>query len=387
MKHKILHILLVSTLYSGCLMAQDVGYKRSNYFNSKENAYMEIGGRIHFQSSFFWENVAIQQKNGKSENGSEFRRIYFDIKGLLFKNIRYKFQFGFLNGKIGIRDTHIEFLDLPFFDNLKIGRFKEPISLEANTSSNHITFIERSMNTDFSLKRNNGIQLNKQMLDDKFNFIIGFFQNSNKLGKSSFSNNNITTKITYLPVYKNAGATFIHLGFAYSYRNPKNSTMIFNTQPEDNLAQPYLLKTLQDIDKIMLANFELTLQRNALCLQSEYLHYTPKGDFSKKYFDAFFVEISYFLTKEYRNFSKITGNFRAIQPRNNYDRNNKKYGAFQLGFRVSKFNLNQTMLNNYSTVLNWYLNPNTRVSSSLGVAEIPKIGISKIVKIKIQIIF
>ncbi len=383
MKHKTL-LTFGLLFYFGLSIAQS---NERPVDSSFPNNIINIGGRIHYQMSFFCESDSLKNQLGASQNGTQLRRLYLNLKGKLDKNIKYKFQFGFLNGKIGIRDIHISFLDLPFFDELKVGRFKEPISLEATTSSNHITFIERSMNTDFSLKRNNGFQVNKFFLDKSILWIFGFFQNSTKFGKSTFKNNNFTSKLTYLPVFKENGKYLVHLGLAYSYRNPINSIMTFEAKPEDNLANPYLSKTINDVDKMHLANLELIVQKNAFSLQSEYLHYTPVDKFGDKYFEAFYMEVSYFLTKEHRNYIRKLRNFKEIHPIHNYNRALHQYGALQVAFRISRFDLDQSILKNYTLAVNWFLNPNTRISGSFGIANVDTLGISKIGQMKFQVTF
>ena len=66
--------------------------------------------------------------------------------------------------------------DLPLLQTIRIGHFKEPASLEELVSSNHITFMERSVLNAFIPARNVGVQTARHNDAQTATFAMGFFR-------------------------------------------------------------------------------------------------------------------------------------------------------------------------------------------------------------------
>ena len=103
---------------------------------------IEFGGRIMYDMAV-WENTTNDVATQMS--GTEFRRVRFYNSGKIYGNVKYKLQLDFAGGKIAFKDVWMELNKLPIKGNLRVGHFKEPLRLEAITSSKYITFMERSL--------------------------------------------------------------------------------------------------------------------------------------------------------------------------------------------------------------------------------------------------
>jgi phosphate-selective porin OprO/OprP len=92
-------------------------------------------------------------------------------------------------------------------------------------------------------------------------------------------------------------------------------------------------------------------------------------------FSGYYALISYFLTGEYRPYNAKMGSFGRLKPKNDYDLSNGSYGAWELAARYSSIDLNDAGIQggevaDFTLGINWYLNPNSRVTLNWVHAEI-----------------
>ena len=99
---------------------------------------VKFGGRIMY-------DMAAWGDEEFNYTGSEFRRVRFYSSGEMYGTVKYKLQLDFSGGKISFKDVWMELNKLPIQGNLRVGHFKEPLRLEALTSSKYITFMERGL--------------------------------------------------------------------------------------------------------------------------------------------------------------------------------------------------------------------------------------------------
>ena len=103
--------------------------------NEKE---VKFGGRIMY-------DMAAWGAEEFNYTGTEFRRVRLYSSGEMYGAVKYKLQLDFSEGKISFKDVWIELNKLPLNGNIRVGHFKEPLRLEALTSSKYITFMERGL--------------------------------------------------------------------------------------------------------------------------------------------------------------------------------------------------------------------------------------------------
>ena len=138
---------------------------------------------------------------------------------------------------------YIELKKIPTLGNLRIGHFKEPMSLEQLTSSKYMTFMERSLADTFVQGRNTGFQIANTFADRRATAAVGVFRDvgdsGNGFGKNS--DYDLTARVTALPWYEDKGKRLLHLGFGYTHEfRDKDSDIRFRSRPEAHLGPRFV---------------------------------------------------------------------------------------------------------------------------------------------------
>ncbi len=104
-----------------------------------------VGGRIQWDTAAFSQNAQSLSQAGDMLNGTEFRRARLFAKGEAFDVIDYKFQVDFADSPVAFKDVYMTVKELPYAGNIRFGNIYECYGLNTQTSSNYITFMERSL--------------------------------------------------------------------------------------------------------------------------------------------------------------------------------------------------------------------------------------------------
>ncbi len=112
----------------------------------------------------------------------------------------------------GLTDLYARFLQLPFFGNLTIGNFKEPIGFEHLVNDRFLDFMERSYNQSvfygaFNNGFSPGIMLSNWASNERATWALWTGPNQSNpygyhVGNSPFA---FTGRFTYLPIYDGGG--------------------------------------------------------------------------------------------------------------------------------------------------------------------------------------
>ena len=326
---------------------------------------IKFGGRIMYDMAV-WENttndIAIQM------SGTEFRRVRFYNAGKIYGNIKYKLQLDFAGGRIAFKDVWMELNKLPIKGSLRVGHFKEPLRLEALTSSKYITFMERSLPIAMSAERNSGAMY-YATFGEKLSLQMGIFREGDAFGndKESTNNVNLTSRIAYLAI--NDDNRLLHLGIANSIRKNSEKTYGFSTRGENHLGNKLTAVSFENVDNTNLLGGEFAYVNGSLFLQGEYLQATI-SEINETELSSYYGQISYFLTGERRAYKNSLSGFGSVKPNNNYGENG--WGAIELAVRLSSMDLtaaNAGTLEDVTIGINWYLNPNTRVMFNYVMGE------------------
>ncbi|MEE3407610.1 MAG: porin, partial [Candidatus Cryptobacteroides sp.] len=160
-------------------------------------------------------------------NAAGIRRARFAVKGQVNENWYGEFDMDLANGLCELKDALIRYTGIPNLD-LQVGNFKENFSIQRNTTSRYLQFIERPMVTS-ALAPSRHIGINAKYAKDWLWVSAGAF--SQKVAGSeewtNVADNNkdfgrnagysLTTKVVFRPLYKMENAS-LHIGAAYSYR-------------------------------------------------------------------------------------------------------------------------------------------------------------------------
>ena len=346
MKKKIL-ILTVALLSIGFSNAQTT---------DKE---VTFGGRIIY-------DMATWGAEEFDNIGTEFRRVRIYNSGKMYGTVKYKLQLDFAGGKIAFKDVFIELNKLPIKGNVRVGHFKEPLRLEALTSSKYITFMERGFPIAFAPERNTGAMYHTTF-GDKLSIQSGVFRNSDAFGndKSATNNVNITSRITYLAM--SDGDKLLHLGISNSIRKNSDNDYGFSSRAENHMGSELLsVEFTNQVKDVNIIAGEIAYVNSSLSLQGEVVQTTVNTEngqgnapFAHEII-SYYGQLSYFLTGESRSYKSSLTGFGRVKPKNNYGENG--WGALEVAARFSAIDMQEDgSLEDFTIGLNWYLNPNTRV--------------------------
>lgn len=366
---------------------------------------LKIGGRIY--NDWGWMRQDSDVKNhtkldttpiGDQQDGTEFRSARLYVAGTIYDNVDYKVQFD-IGGKEEetdkrpvFKDVYLGIRGLPF-GYLKMGHFKEPFSLEQLTSSRFITFMERSLADAFVPARNTGFTLSSTALNNRMTWAAGLFRETIGTGlEQSEGGYNLTGRVTALPWYEDKGAKLLHIGAAYSFRNPED-TLAYDSKPEAHLASDFVETSTIAINRANIVGLESALICGPFSLQGEYMlaDLDRKHSSSEPTFDGFYVQGSYFLTGEHRKYKTSAGAFDRVKPKENFSYGDGP-GAWEVAARYSQIDLSDSgvsggKLKDITVGLNWYLNPNMRIMWNYVRSDLDNVGNADLFLMRFQVDF
>lgn len=307
--------------------------------------------------------------------GTEFRRVRIYSSGKMYGTVKYKLQLEFAGGKIAFKDVFIELNKLPIKGNLRVGHFKEPLRLEALTSSKYITFMERGLPIAFAPERNTGAMYHTTF-GEKLSIQSGVFRNSDAFGndKSATNNVNITSRITYLAI--SDGDKLLHLGISNSIRKNSDNDYGFSSRAENHMGSELLsVEFTNQVKDVNIIAGEMAYVNSSLSLQGEVIQTTVNTEIGQgntpftHEIISYYGQVSYFLTGENRPYKSSLAGFGRVKPKKNYGENG--WGALEVAARFSAIDLQEDgSLEDFTIGLNWYLNPNTRVMLNYVMGEL-----------------
>lgn len=338
-----------------------------NFKNEEAGVSMKIGGRI--QNDWGW--FAKGDDYVPVVDGTEFRRARIYLQGDLGQNLFFKSQFDFSNrdqagsisDELSFKDMYMGLKGIPVVGRLLVGQMKEPFSLEEMTSSNYITFMERSAVAVFDSERNTGFMLQNNWMEKRLLASFGVFRESDAKGGSRSNNAyNWSGRVTGLPWMDSERKRLLHVGVSGSLRRTLDGEQSYGSRPSSHLA-PRLVST-DDIpaDKLTLGALEAALVLGPLSVDAEYKTSLAKSEaYDDPRMSGYYVQASYFLTGESRPYKSGSGAFDRVRPQRPLG---VGPGAWELAARYSFVDLtegNGGKMDDFVFGVNWYANNNARV--------------------------
>jgi phosphate-selective porin OprO/OprP len=360
---------------------------------------LRFGGRIQLDVAGIGESQSLQRVPDMTDGegfGTEFRRSRIYFSGTMGAHLLFKVQYDFAGGAGGtdFKDVYLGLRNLPHVGQVRVGHFKEPFSLEEMTSSNTITFMERSLISAFNPARNTGVIADRTFCEDSIYFGAGGFILSDDFGQN-FSHDakySITTRLAGQPIYEEDGERLLHVGAAYNHRFLTDYRV--RQRPEAHLAQRYVDTGTFLATDVDLFSGAAALVQGPLSVQAEisgaFVHRGTKG--RNVSFWGFYGETSYFLTGEHRQYDRKKAVFKGPKPKKPFNTETGDAGAVQAVARYSWLNLNDEdirggIINDVSLGLNWYLYSNTRVMLNYIHSVVHDVGHANILQARFQIAF
>lgn len=329
---------------------------------------IEPRGRLQMDAGWHDEDVT------KFGDGFATRRARMGLQGRLVMDWSFVIEYDFAENGTSANDVMLSRKLLG--GSLNIGQFKVPIGLNELTSSNYITFIERTANSTAIVDARR-IGVGYEYHAGQFGIQSMVFGRAIGGKQDGDMPMGIGARIYGNPIAD--GNMLIHLGASAAYENRHDyNTLRFQERPEARAdAGIRLIDTgnITDVDDTLKAGLELALVYGPFSMEAEYLMADINREIGEEpTFRGYHVQTSYFLTgetREYRN-----GVFRGIKPKNNW-------GAFEAAARWSSIDLTDSGFEggkqeNITLGLNYYATSNVRFMANFIMVDVTDRDTSKI---------
>ena len=321
-------------------------------------------------------------------NGASIRRARFAVKGQINEDWYGEFDMDLANGLAELKDAIVRYTGVPNLD-LQVGNFKENFSLQRNTTSRYLQFMERPMVCS-ALAPSRHIGFNAKYAKDWFWVSTGVFaqeiageeewtnvaDNNKDFGRSS--GYSFTTKVVFRPLYKMDNAS-LHIGAAYSYRTPKSSmatgewgTYRASARNSTSINRKKYVDTnnIKGYDHNNLWTVELAGHWDGFRYEAAYIgdnvilndDASPSSIDTKSFnLGGWYVQAGYLLFGGKQRYDANGAKYTKIKP-------GKKWGDVELCARYEFVDLNAPEMNvfggsaeAYTVGLNWWVNNNVKM--------------------------
>ena len=321
------------------------------FSGADDDTYLRIGGRLHLDGAIFDEDVTPLENDIVARRARVSMRARYDNDWRLAAD----YDVGELEG------FRILALSYAGFENTRItlGNQVAPFSLDERTSSNNITFIERSLAN--ALSPGLLVGLSASTRGDNWTLTAGVFGDEiNDRQRRKGDGRSVAGRATWTPLRSRKGH-LLHVGTSLEYRDLSDNEVRFRTRPESFVTTEKLVSTgtIRNANDLRNASLELAWRYRRLSAQGEYARtqVSREGDPSISV-DAGYAAVSYFLTNHRRRYGRRSGAFGRIT------RGAKN--AWEIAARYSFADLNDRDVDggredNVTLGLNWYINRNYRL--------------------------
>lgn len=315
----------------------------------------KLFGRLQYDKTFVTNNNDLNL-----QNNSKLRRGRIGLKGKLSEGWSYKYEVDFAADASNVTDAYLK-KSLSKNSSLKVGQFKEPFSLEELTSSRFITFLERSSINGFAPGRKIGVGYNQHFKN--VNFYSGVFGDS--IATSSTTDDETSSATARLTFFnKSKDGNVFHLGVAHRFSEPSGDSVRYKFKPESSIeTSSYAVDTssISNANKIYQSGVEAAIVKGRVSVQGEYINteIDKDQDNANHTLEGHYVQFSYFLTDDKRNYKTKSSAFSRVKP-------TSKKGAWEIAYRFSDVESNSGSLTagnleNNSVALNYYATDKVRL--------------------------
>ena len=348
----------------------------------KSNYKIWFDNRIQVDGGLFFGAPSYADPIG---NGASIRRARFAVKAQVNESWYGEFDMDLANGLVELKDAIVRYTGIPNLD-LQVGNFKEFFSIQRNTTSRYLQFIERPMACSaFAPSRHLGF--NAKYSNDWIWVSAGAFAQK-VAGEEEWTNvadNNkdfgrnagysLTGKVVFRPLCKLDNAS-LHIGAAYSYRTTKVSeatgewgTYRASARNSTNINRKKYIDTnnLKDYQFNNLWTVEIAGHWEGLRYEAAYIadnvHF--KETTLTNNFSGWYVQAGYLLFGGKQRYDSRGAKYTKVK-------RGQKWGDIELCARYEYCNLNDTRANAKSMVfggaaeaycvgLNWWITDNVRM--------------------------
>lgn len=371
-----------------------VKWKGAPELSSKDGKFkMKVRGRLQGDYNAINQDTAITGQPDVS--AAELRRARLGVEGILWYDVKYKFEVDFANDETALKDAYLEYLGLCEDLGIRVGNFKTFNSLEHMTSSRFITFMERAAFIDaFDLDR----MIGAGAIYAQHNYTLAAGVYGPKAGDEETWYNDVkagAARVTAAPINTDdhhGKHTVVHLGASWRQRHgaedlrsnpiPANDQFFrYRARGADLHLANRFVATPQIFDQDTFWGLEAALVWGPWSVQGEYGQLSsdlaPGFVGASPTYNGWYVEGSWYLTGETRTYKH--GAFG--RPKVKRPVTGGGPGAWQLAAKYDVLNLSDkaTVIATCTTCgdqktwligLNWWLNDYTRVTFNYNESSI-----------------
>jgi phosphate-selective porin OprO and OprP len=385
-----------------------IGATRTPHYPS-----VRLTGFFHLDAGAISQDPLNRATLGDIQDGVGFRRARLQAVGNISEFTTYSLEMDFATaGRPSFMDVWGEQQHLPFLGNLRIGHFRQPLSMDSLTSIRQLEFLERSLPFQaFDPFRRVGIMAYDKSDDEMWSWAYGLYRtggfNNAPLGDTRFGTDigdqggfSGAGRVTRLLYYDEPaeGRYLLHVGGHYNYSRMTASTAnpvpfyqaqaipeFFVGDPAGggltvNGIPPFVNTGRLAADQFHYFGLQLAGQYGSAHVQGEYLATAVNQIGNPQvYYDGAYVQGGYFLTGENRTYNRMFGVFDRVVPHTDFFALGRQggfcgWGAWELTGRWSYVNLNDPdavpmavvvgppptpdpgRLHNSTLGINWYWN-------------------------------
>ncbi|MFQ5346861.1 MAG: OprO/OprP family phosphate-selective porin [Rhodothalassiaceae bacterium] len=270
---------------------------------------------------------------------TEFRRARLGVEGEI-TDWKYKIEADFANNEVDVTDAYLEYKG---FDGvgITIGNQKTGVSMNEQTSSRFITFMERAAFTDaFGFARELGVTVNFH--GKNWHWKSGVFSNGGLDGSDEKSGYVLASRAHYtMPLDEG----FLHLGGSVEYRDQGAAPSRLRQRPFLHTTNTRFVSTgKMPVESSVFLGAELAAQHGPLSFEGEYgrqmtnfVNGAMPGGADSADFQGGYATLGWFLTGEKKGYKASKGAWDRTKPLHPLDKGG--YGALQLNAGVDWIDL------------------------------------------------
>lgn len=260
---------------------------------------------------------------GDLGNAVGVRRAWIGAQGDLALG-RYLTEIDLASGNVVVRDVFLGLGDWSEGNEIRVGHFLEPFSLELGTLSYVFPFMECSAASALDPARNWGLGVFRADLSETTRVAFGVFQagpDPNDFQGGEGSTVGFTGKLTTAPINECEGEQLLHLGIALSERLPEHGVVLVGQQPQSSLlgladvaSSPFVPGIRIPASFQQLANLQCAAADGPVWAQAEWSgSWVDQRGGGPVFFHGCHADCGYFITGEHRQYQAASGTFGPIQ--------------------------------------------------------------------------
>jgi phosphate-selective porin len=257
---------------------------------------------------------------------------------------------------------------------LTIGKTEEWVAYEMVGDAANLPFLERLL-SPFFRSRNVGVTLNGTYLEQRGSWHTGIYNEWLVNGKSfADSGTSGTVRVTYLPVWADDGARYLHVAAATRYYGAEKNQLRLKGKPASNVASNFVDTGNVAGDHAWQAGLEALWSAGAWSVLGEY----ARSDLStaaagRPTLDGFYVTGSWVITGEHRPYDRKAGYARRVLPQG-------RWGAWEVFARYGRVDLDDAevrggRMTGWWTGVNWWATRRWKASIGYGDIELERGGL------------